>query len=75
MSAFDRVHRPTFDSDLGPLIFDVAASLDEATGPLAPCNGDGVTKLADEGLSRVSHSEHGVNGVVLCTGRFFPETR
>jgi len=47
--------------------------LDETTGPLAPRNIYGVTKLAAEGLCRLFHGEHGLNAIVLRTGRFFPE--
>ena len=50
-----------------------AVWLDEDAGPLAPRNIYGVTKLAAEGLCRVYHLEHGLNCVVLRTGRFFPE--
>jgi nucleoside-diphosphate-sugar epimerase len=50
-----------------------AVWLDEAFGPLAPRNIYGVTKLAAEGLCRLHHAEHGLNCVVLRTGRFFPE--
>jgi nucleoside-diphosphate-sugar epimerase len=49
-----------------------AAWLDEATGPLAPRNIYGVTKLAAEGLCRI-HAERGLACVVLRTSRFFPE--
>ena len=52
---------------------DAAAWLDEASGPLAPRNIYGVTKLAAEGLCRLYHREHGLNVVVLRTARFFPE--
>ncbi len=52
---------------------DDAVWLDETTGPLAPRNIYGVTKLAAEGLCRLYASEHGLNAVVLRTGRFFPE--
>ena len=47
--------------------------LDESTGPLAPRNIYGITKLAAEGLCRLFAEEHGLNCVVLRTGRFFPE--
>jgi len=47
--------------------------LDETTGPLEPRNIYGVTKLTAEGLCRLHHIEHGLNCVVLRTGRFFPE--
>jgi nucleoside-diphosphate-sugar epimerase len=50
-----------------------AAWLDEDSGPLEPRNIYGVTKLAAEGLCRLHHLEHGLNCVVLRTGRFFPE--
>lgn len=50
-----------------------AVWLDESVGPLAPRNIYGVTKLAAEGLCRVHFLEHGLNCVVLRTGRFFPE--
>jgi UDP-glucose 4-epimerase len=50
-----------------------AVWLDEASGPLAPRNIYGVTKLAAEGLCRVNYLEHGLSCVVLRTGRFFPE--
>ena len=52
---------------------DKAVWLDEATGPLAPRNIYGITKLAAEGLCRLHAFEHGLNTVVLRTGRFFPE--
>jgi nucleoside-diphosphate-sugar epimerase len=52
---------------------DAAVWLDESAGPLAPRNIYGVTKLAAEGLCRLHHREHGLNCVVLRTGRFFPE--
>jgi UDP-glucose 4-epimerase len=51
----------------------VAVWLDEDTGPLAPRNIYGVTKLAAEGLCRLHYVEHGLACVVLRTGRFFPE--
>lgn len=50
-----------------------AVWLDETTGPLAPRNIYGVTKLAAEGLCRMHHIEHGLNSIVLRTARFFPE--
>ena len=52
---------------------DAAVWLDEQTGPLAPRNIYGVTKLAAEGLCRLYAAEHGMGCVVLRTGRFFPE--
>ena len=50
-----------------------AVWLNEASGPLAPRNIYGVTKLSAEGLCRLYSLEHGLNCVVLRTGRFFPE--
>lgn len=50
-----------------------AVWLDEQTGPLAPRNIYGVTKLAAEGLCRLYAAEHGLPCVVLRTSRFFPE--
>lgn len=50
-----------------------AVWLDEGTGPLAPRNIYGVTKLAAEGLCRIHHLEHGLACAILRTGRFFPE--
>lgn len=50
-----------------------AVWLDERTGPLAPRNIYGVTKLAAEGLCRLHAAEHGLACVVLRTSRFFPE--
>jgi len=55
--------------DSGP----AAHWLDETSGPLEPRNIYGVTKLAAEGLCRLHSIEHGLNCVVLRTGRFFPE--
>jgi UDP-glucose 4-epimerase len=52
---------------------DAAVWLDETTGPLAPRNIYGVTKLAAEGLCRLFAAERGLNSVVLRTARFFPE--
>jgi nucleoside-diphosphate-sugar epimerase len=50
-----------------------AVWLDEEAGALEPRNVYGITKLAAEGLCRLHHIEHGLNCVVLRTGRFFPE--
>jgi len=50
-----------------------AVWLDEATGPLAPRNIYGVTKLAAEGLCRLYAADHGLACVALRTSRFFPE--
>lgn len=50
-----------------------AVWLDETTGPLAPRNIYGVTKLAAEGLCRLYAADHGLPCVVLRTSRFFPE--
>jgi UDP-glucose 4-epimerase len=47
--------------------------LDEESGPLAPRNIYGVTKLAAEGLCRIQRLEHGLNCVILRIARFFPE--
>jgi len=47
--------------------------LDERSGPLAPRNIYGVTKLAAEGLCRLFAIQHGLGCVVLRTARFFPE--
>jgi UDP-glucose 4-epimerase len=52
---------------------DATIWLDEASGPLAPRNIYGVTKLAAEGLCRMYSVEHGLACVVLRTARFFPE--
>lgn len=52
---------------------ETAAWLDEQTGPLAPRNIYGVTKLAAEGLCRIYGAEHGMACMVLRTSRFFPE--
>lgn len=50
-----------------------AVWLDEDSGPLAPRNIYGVTKLAAEGLCRLYATDHGLPCVVLRTARFFPE--
>ncbi|HEU0215350.1 MAG TPA: NAD(P)-dependent oxidoreductase [Stellaceae bacterium] len=50
-----------------------AVWLDESVGPVAPRNIYGASKLAAEGLCRIHFVEHGLNCVVLRTGRFFPE--
>jgi nucleoside-diphosphate-sugar epimerase len=50
-----------------------AVWLDEASGPLAPRNIYGVTKLGAEHLCRLAHLEHGLACMVLRTARFFPE--
>lgn len=52
---------------------DTAAWLTEESGPLAPRNIYGVTKLAAEGLCRLAAADHGLACAVLRTGRFFPE--
>lgn len=52
---------------------DAAVWLDETTGPLAPRNIYGVTKLAAEGLCRIASAEQGLATIVLRTSRFFPE--
>lgn len=52
---------------------DSAVWLDEASGPLAPRNIYGVTKLAAEGLCRIAWAEQGLATIVLRTSRFFPE--
>ena len=41
--------------------------------PVTPRNIYGITKLAAEHLCRLAHAEHGLNCIVLRTGRFFPE--
>jgi nucleoside-diphosphate-sugar epimerase len=50
-----------------------AAWITESTGPNAPRNIYGITKLSAEHLCRLHHVEHGLSVVVLRTGRFFPE--
>ncbi len=52
---------------------DAAIWLEENSGPLAPRNIYGVTKLAAEGLCRLYAAEHGLACVILRTARFFPE--
>lgn len=52
---------------------DGAVWLDERSGPLAPRNIYGVTKLAAEDLCRRYSEEHGIACMILRTGRFFPE--
>jgi nucleoside-diphosphate-sugar epimerase len=52
---------------------DRAVWLDETSGPMAPRNIYGVTKLAAESLCRLFALEHGLACVVLRTARFFPE--
>jgi len=47
--------------------------MDEDFGPLRPRNIYGVTKLAAEHLCRLYHELHGIDALVLRTGRFFPE--
>lgn len=50
-----------------------AVWLTEQSGPLAPRNIYGVTKLAAENLCRLAHQDHGLACIVLRTARFFPE--
>lgn len=52
---------------------DAAVWLDEDSGPIEPRNIYGATKFAAEQLCRLFHAEHGLNTIVLRTGRFFPE--
>ncbi len=52
---------------------DAAVWLDENSGPIEPRNIYGATKYAAEQLCRLFHAEHGLNCIVLRTGRFFPE--
>lgn len=52
---------------------DAAVWLDEDSGPIEPRNIYGATKYAAEQLCRLFHAEHGLNCIVLRTGRFFPE--
>lgn len=52
---------------------DAAVWLDEDSGPVEPRNIYGATKYATEQLCRLFHAEHGLNAIVLRTGRFFPE--
>jgi nucleoside-diphosphate-sugar epimerase len=50
-----------------------AVWIDETSAAPEPRNIYGITKLAAEGLCRLYHLEHGLNCVILRTGRFFPE--
>jgi nucleoside-diphosphate-sugar epimerase len=52
---------------------ETAIWLDEGSGPLAPRNIYGVTKLAAEGVCRLFATQHGIGCAVLRTARFFPE--
>lgn len=52
---------------------DAAVWLDEDSGPIEPRNIYGTTKYTAEQLCRLFHAEHGLNSIVLRTGRFFPE--
>ncbi len=52
---------------------EAATWLDEDSGPIAPRNIYGVTKYAAEQLCRLFHADHGLNCIILRTGRFFPE--
>lgn len=52
---------------------EAAVWLDETSGPIAPRNIYGVTKLAAEGLCRIAALEHGLATIVLRTSRFFAE--
>lgn len=47
--------------------------MDEDFGPIEPRNIYGLTKLAAEQACRLVHREHGINALILRTGRFFPE--
>lgn len=47
--------------------------MDEDFGPIEPRNIYGITKLAAEQALRLVHREHGINALILRTGRFFPE--
>jgi UDP-glucose 4-epimerase len=50
-----------------------AAWITEDMAPLEPRNIYGVTKLAAEHLSRITHQDHRLPVIVLRTARFFPE--
>ncbi len=50
-----------------------AVWLDESSGPLAPRNIYGITKLAAEAMCGLIHKQHGLPVVILRTARFFPE--
>lgn len=52
---------------------EAAVWLDEGHAPLEPRNIYGVTKLAAEGLCRLTHRQTGLPVVILRTSRFFPE--
>lgn len=52
---------------------EAAVWLDEASGPLAPRNIYGISKLGAEKLCRLINAEHGLPVVILRTARFFPE--
>lgn len=47
--------------------------MDEDFGPIEPRNIYGITKLAAEQAVKLVHREHGINALILRTGRFFPE--
>lgn len=47
--------------------------MDEGFGPIEPRNIYGITKLAAEQAVKLVHREHGINALILRTGRFFPE--
>jgi UDP-glucose 4-epimerase len=54
-------------------VASTAVWLDEDSGPLAPRNIYGVTKLAAEHLCRMQFLSHRLNCIILRTSRFFPE--
>ncbi|MGH6652330.1 MAG: NAD-dependent epimerase/dehydratase family protein [Sphingopyxis sp.] len=47
--------------------------MDEDFAPVEPRNIYGITKLAAEQAVKLVHREHGINALILRTGRFFPE--